>query len=320
MRLLRLLRAAGRRAGGVRGRPDPPRRAGGVRADRSLLAVLRRAGRVGSSGGPRMSGDDGLDVGRSLIRAGVPVLAAAPSMRNGTWDPHGGTDGCGYWLPKGWQKTVPAEGWLDPSAGPVWAGQGVAARLGVVRADGRPGRRPRRRPPQRRHRVHRRAAERRHGAPHHRPAAHPVRRLACAHRPARCRVEGRGKARDRRQGRPAGRLRPRLPVHRPDAEAFQDHRPAGAVSVGGRAGPRRAGRRHVRGGVGERDGRTSVPARRDADSRRAARHRPAHRANPCRAAAQGAAVLRRGGFGTGGSRSTRPRGCTGAAGRTARSR
>ena len=65
-----------------------------------------------------MSGE--LEIARALIRAGVPVFAAPPAVRDGEWDPSGGTDGCGYWLPKEWQKTVTAEEWLDPAAGPVW--------------------------------------------------------------------------------------------------------------------------------------------------------------------------------------------------------
>ena len=60
-----------------------------------------------------------LKVARSLIRAGVPVFAAEPATGpDGKWDPSGGTDGCGYWLPKAWEKTVPSEHWLDPS-GPL---------------------------------------------------------------------------------------------------------------------------------------------------------------------------------------------------------
>jgi hypothetical protein len=61
-----------------------------------------------------------IEVARALIRAGVPVFAARPAMRDGEWDPRGGTDYCGYWLPPEWQKTVPAEEWLDPAAGPTW--------------------------------------------------------------------------------------------------------------------------------------------------------------------------------------------------------
>jgi hypothetical protein len=59
---------------------------------------------------------DALQVARALIAAGVPVFAAPPAMKSGAWDPTGGTDGCGYWLPTAWQKTVPTLSWLDPTA------------------------------------------------------------------------------------------------------------------------------------------------------------------------------------------------------------
>ncbi len=59
-----------------------------------------------------------LDVARRLIRAGIPVFAAKPATdREGRWDPGGGHDSCGFWLPSGWQKTVPTEHWLDASPG-----------------------------------------------------------------------------------------------------------------------------------------------------------------------------------------------------------
>lgn len=51
-----------------------------------------------------------LEVARALIRAGVPVFAAAP-------DP---TEPLGYRLPKQWEKTVPSEVWLDKWQ-PGWA-------------------------------------------------------------------------------------------------------------------------------------------------------------------------------------------------------
>jgi len=58
-----------------------------------------------------------LDVARRLIRAGVPVFAARPAIGpDGRWNPTGGTggpNGCGYWLPEAWQKTVPTDDWLD---------------------------------------------------------------------------------------------------------------------------------------------------------------------------------------------------------------
>ncbi len=60
-----------------------------------------------------------LQVARRLIDCGVPVFAAPPAIgTDGTWDPAGGHNGCGYWLPPAWEKTVPTEHWLDPN-GPI---------------------------------------------------------------------------------------------------------------------------------------------------------------------------------------------------------
>lgn len=56
---------------------------------------------------------DALKHARNLIEHGVPVFIAEPAMRNGHWDPAGGHDGTGYWMPKGWQKTVPDVAVLD---------------------------------------------------------------------------------------------------------------------------------------------------------------------------------------------------------------
>lgn len=57
-----------------------------------------------------------LQIARDLIAAGVPVFAARPAMRDGVWQPDGGTGGSGYWLPQHWQRTVPTPAWLDPAA------------------------------------------------------------------------------------------------------------------------------------------------------------------------------------------------------------
>lgn len=57
-----------------------------------------------------------LATARALIEAGIPVFAARPALKDGAWDPTGGTDGCGYWLPTAWQKTVPSDKWLNPNA------------------------------------------------------------------------------------------------------------------------------------------------------------------------------------------------------------
>lgn len=64
----------------------------------------------------RHDDDADLDVARQLIDAGIPVFAAAPATDDaGNWDPTGGTGGCGYWLPKQWEKTTPTRNWLDPT-------------------------------------------------------------------------------------------------------------------------------------------------------------------------------------------------------------
>jgi hypothetical protein len=49
-----------------------------------------------------------LSVARDLINAGIPVFVAKPALdKDGNWNPKGGHNGCGYWLPKEWQKTEP---------------------------------------------------------------------------------------------------------------------------------------------------------------------------------------------------------------------
>jgi hypothetical protein len=49
-----------------------------------------------------------LSVARDLIKAGIPVFVAKPATNaDGSWDPDGGHNGCGYWLPKDWQRTEP---------------------------------------------------------------------------------------------------------------------------------------------------------------------------------------------------------------------
>jgi hypothetical protein len=51
---------------------------------------------------------EALSVARDLIEAGIPVFVAKPDTdADGRWNPAGGHNGCGYWLPKGWQKTEP---------------------------------------------------------------------------------------------------------------------------------------------------------------------------------------------------------------------
>ena len=51
---------------------------------------------------------ESLSVARELIEAGIPVFVAKPATdSDGRWDPAGGHNGTGYWLPNGWQKTEP---------------------------------------------------------------------------------------------------------------------------------------------------------------------------------------------------------------------
>ncbi len=73
-----------------------------------------------------MSGPDAdqaaaLEVARALIQAGIPVFAAPPDLDEvGNWRPSGGHQGSGYWLPSGWQRTVPTEHVLDGAPFPPW--------------------------------------------------------------------------------------------------------------------------------------------------------------------------------------------------------
>ena len=68
---------------------------------------------------------EGLEVATALIALGIPIFTAQPAVRDGQWDPTGGTGrpgaGCGYHLPGGWQQTSPDVRVLDPSA-PGWEG------------------------------------------------------------------------------------------------------------------------------------------------------------------------------------------------------
>ncbi|WP_296139676.1 phage/plasmid primase, P4 family [uncultured Tessaracoccus sp.] len=50
---------------------------------------------------------EALDVARQLVAAGIPLFLAEPALKDGSWDPAGGTGGCGYWLPKAWQQSRP---------------------------------------------------------------------------------------------------------------------------------------------------------------------------------------------------------------------
>lgn len=51
---------------------------------------------------------EALRIARALINAGIPVFTAeTATYPDGRWRPDGGSGGCGYWLPKGWQYTTP---------------------------------------------------------------------------------------------------------------------------------------------------------------------------------------------------------------------
>ncbi len=55
-----------------------------------------------------------VDVMRDLIKAGIPVFVARPDVGpDGRWKPDGGHNGCGYWLPRQWQRTEPNPRVLD---------------------------------------------------------------------------------------------------------------------------------------------------------------------------------------------------------------
>ena len=57
---------------------------------------------------------ESLSVARELIEAGIPVFVAKPATdSDGSWDPGGGHNRCGYWLPSGWQRTEPDVRVLD---------------------------------------------------------------------------------------------------------------------------------------------------------------------------------------------------------------
>ena len=54
-----------------------------------------------------------LAAARHLIHHGVPVFLIRPAMTGKDWDPTGGTDQCGYWLPGKWQRSAADLGVLD---------------------------------------------------------------------------------------------------------------------------------------------------------------------------------------------------------------
>lgn len=68
-----------------------------------------------------------LETARALARAGVPIfLADQATDPDGDWRPDGGSGGCGYWLPRGWEQTA-----ADPTVLDRWRpGMAVCAVMG----------------------------------------------------------------------------------------------------------------------------------------------------------------------------------------------
>ncbi|MGN6272167.1 MAG: bifunctional DNA primase/polymerase [Protaetiibacter sp.] len=55
-----------------------------------------------------------LSIARFLVGLGVPLFLAKPALGDdGQWDPLGGANHCGYWLPARWQKSTPDLGVVD---------------------------------------------------------------------------------------------------------------------------------------------------------------------------------------------------------------
>jgi hypothetical protein len=67
-----------------------------------------------------------LDVARGLVEAGVPVFRAHAALNRGVWLPDGGHNGCGYWIPTGWERKKP-----DPAVVDKWRpGEALCALMG----------------------------------------------------------------------------------------------------------------------------------------------------------------------------------------------
>ncbi|WP_087587880.1 phage/plasmid primase, P4 family [Prescottella equi] len=74
----------------------------------------RTVGGIGGGEPEKVEHAIALGVARRMIDLGAPVFVARPALKpSGKWDPVGGTDGCGYWLPTGWQQTKPDPSVLD---------------------------------------------------------------------------------------------------------------------------------------------------------------------------------------------------------------
>ncbi len=72
----------------------------------------------------------GLEAAGTLISLGVPLFVAQPALNGGLWDPRGGTGGCGYMLPNGWQNSTCHLAVLDPEAGGWRPGSALCAVMG----------------------------------------------------------------------------------------------------------------------------------------------------------------------------------------------
>lgn len=70
---------------------------------------------------------DALHAARHLVDHGVPLFIARPALdESGVWDPTGGHNRCGYWLPPRWEATTP-----DPSVVDRWRpGDALCAVMG----------------------------------------------------------------------------------------------------------------------------------------------------------------------------------------------
>lgn len=57
--------------------------------------------------------DQALAAAAHLVAHGVPLFISKPALEHGEWNPVGGTQGCGYWLPRQWQRIEPDLGVID---------------------------------------------------------------------------------------------------------------------------------------------------------------------------------------------------------------
>jgi hypothetical protein len=82
---------------------------------------------------------DGLAVACKLAAAGVPIFLARPVMSGWQWNPAGGTNGCGYWLPKAWQQTEANGAWISHWRPGYALGAVMGHRLDLLDIDPRNG-------------------------------------------------------------------------------------------------------------------------------------------------------------------------------------